>query len=337
MESRIEAAIGAMRGRRAVLVGDLVVDTYVYGETVRVSREAPVVVVRKERVEYRLGGAANAAANLAALGIATEAVGVVGDDEAGVHMRDMLIEAGVDVSGVRSVPMTTPQKTRILAGAFGTARQQVLRLDDEPDLIAAALVSADVVRDFEAHVDGADVVVLSDYGAGALTDEVIAAARAAKARGTPVCADSRYRLASFTGVTAVSPNVPEAAALVDAPLNDSAAVERAGAAILELLRCDVCLITQGRGGMSLFRAGQAPHHVDIVGAEEVTDVTGAGDTVMATFAASLAANLGMVNGMALANCAAGVAVMRVGTTTVAPAELVAAASGGGVELEPWDG
>jgi len=326
-----------MRGRRAVLVGDLVVDTYVYGETVRVSREAPVVVVRKERVERRLGGAANAAANLAALGIVTEAVGVVGNDEAGARMRDMLIDAGVDVSGVRTVPMTTPQKTRVLAGAFGTARQQVLRLDDEPDLAAAAQVSADVARDLEAHAEGADVVVLSDYGAGVLTEEVIASARAAKVRGIPVCADSRYRLASFTGLTAVSPNVPEAAALLDTVVNDGAAVDRAGAGILEVLGCDACLITQGRGGMTLFCAGQAPRHVDIVGAEEVTDVTGAGDTVTATFAASLAANLGMVNGMVLANCAAGVAVMRVGTTTVAPAELVAAASDGGVELEPWDG
>jgi rfaE bifunctional protein kinase chain/domain len=336
-ESRVELALAAMSGRRAVLLGDLVLDTYVYGETVRVSREAPVVVVRKERVEHRLGGAANAAANLAALGVATEAVGIVGDDEAGARVLEMLAAAGVETGGVRSVDMTTPQKTRVLAGAFGTARQQVLRLDDEADLAAAERVSAEVARGLERHGAGADVVVLSDYGAGAVGDESIAVAQRLRASGIPVCADSRYRLAAFSGVTAVSPNIPEAAALVDAALDDMAAIDSAGGAILRTLGCDACLITQGRGGMTLFRPGHEPRHVGIVGPDEVTDVTGAGDTVTATFAAALAARIGMVNGMLLANCAAGVAVMRVGTTTVSPEEIAAAAERGGVELESWDG
>jgi rfaE bifunctional protein kinase chain/domain len=179
--------------------------------------------------------------------------------------------------------------------------------------------------------------VLSDYGAGAVGEESIAVARKLKASGVPVCADSRYRLASFTGVTAVSPNIPEAASLVDAALDDLAAIDRAGGAILRTLGCDACLITQGRGGMTLFRPGHEPRHVGIVGSDEVTDVTGAGDTVTATFAAALAARIGMVNGMLLANCAAGVAVMRVGTTTVSPGEIAAAADRGEVELESWDG
>jgi rfaE bifunctional protein kinase chain/domain len=329
---QINAALQAMRSKRALVVGDLVLDTYIYGETVRVSREAPVVVVRKERVEHRLGGAANAAANLSALGVDTRIAGLLGDDEAGERLHSMLVAAGVGVEALRAAPMSTPQKTRVLAGAFGTTRQQVLRLDDESDRAVARRCSTDVAAALPQAIAGVDVVVLSDYGTGAVSHEVITAAREA---AVPVCADSRHRLASFSGVTAVTPNVPEAEALVGDALSDNSAIERAGAAILERLRCEACLITQGRGGMTLFRPGHTPRHVDIAGSDEVTDVTGAGDTVAATFAAALAAGLGMVNGMVLANCAAGVAVMRAGAATVAPAEVAAAMAKHGLELEPW--
>jgi rfaE bifunctional protein kinase chain/domain len=293
------------------------------------------LVVRRERTEHRLGGAANAAANLAALGVATEVVAAVGQDLAGDTLRDMLRGAGLAVEHVGDDGGATPQKTRILAGAFGTARQQVLRLDDEPAAIAPSSVGQRVGRDLEQLGAEADVVVVSDYGTGVVSAQVIAAARALAAAGRPVVVDSRHRLAELGGVTVVTPNVPEAAELSGVAIGDQRDVERAGAAILARLSCSACLITQGRAGMTLFRPGVAPRHVPIVGAEEVTDVTGAGDTVVAAVAAAIAGGLGLVNAMMLANCAAAVSVMKAGTATVSPAELCASCERGGIVLEPW--
>jgi D-glycero-beta-D-manno-heptose-7-phosphate kinase len=337
MKSTIHEAVEAMRGRKALLVGDFVLDTYLYGETVRVSREAPVIVVRKERLEHRLGGAANAAQNLAALGVETHVLGVVGQDPAGEQLRAMMGDAGVNVDGLSAGGVTTPQKTRVLAGAFGTARQQVLRIDDEPEGILPATAAQRVVRELEARASTVDVVVVSDYGAGAVTEPIIGAVNALARRGVQVCVDSRYRLSSFRGVSAIKPNTPEASELVGFPLIDVAAVERAGVMLLERLECGACLITQGRRGMTLFRRGQPTRHVAIVGVDEVTDVTGAGDSVTATLSAALAAGVGLVNGMLLSNCAAAVVVMKVGAATASPTEIVDTATRGGVELEPWAG
>jgi len=325
-----------MRGRRALLLGDYVLDTYLYGETVRVSREAPVIVVRKERVEHRLGGAANAAQNLAALGVETHVVGQLGDDDAGRATRAMLGDAGVNATALQLGGVTTPQKTRVLAGAFGTARQQVLRIDDEP---AAALPEAHterVVAELEARAHQVDIVVVSDYGLGTITEPIVAAVVGLAKRGVRVMVDSRYRLPAFRGVTAVKPNAPEAADLVGYAISDRAAAERAGAQLLHNLDCEICLVTQGRRGMSLFERGKSSDHVAVVGAEEVTDVTGAGDTVTATFAAALASGLGARNAMRLANCAAGVVVMKVGAATASPGEVSLTARQHGVELEPWE-
>lgn len=335
VDATVDSAVAAFRGKRAVLVGDLVLDAYLYGETGRVSREAPVLVVREERQEFRLGGAANVAANLAELGVEVRLVGLLGEDEAGARMRSMLGQAGVDASRLRAASWTTPRKTRILAGAIGTARQQVLRIDQQPNAGMADSLAGELAADLTASAADADIVVISDYGIGMVAPAVIDSARALAAAGTPVLVDSRYRLALFAGLTVVKPNAPEAAALVGYPLSDAAAIDKAGHEILERLDCRACLITLGRGGMTLFARGRPPIHVDIVGDEEVTDVTGAGDTVTATFCASLAAGLGMPNAMRLANCAAGVVVMKAGTATAAAVEIVAAARRGGTELDPW--
>ncbi len=327
-------ALDALRGKRALLVGDFVLDAYVYGETVRVSREAPVLVVRKEREEYRLGGAANVAANLAAVGVATSVVGAVGQDDAGRRLAGMLRACGVDTHGLLATEVTTPQKTRILAGAFGTARQQVLRIDEEPATDIAGPLSVAVSNTVKKQATHTDVVVVSDYGLGTLSAGVIEAVRGL-AKQVPVCVDSRGRLAQFAGVTAVKPNLPEAAELVGFPLSDRAAIERAGAAIVTKLDCAACLLTLGQGGMSLFAREAPPAHIPVVGSAEVTDVTGAGDTTLALFAGALAAGLGFANAMRLANVAAGVVVMKVGAATATPDEIEQAAREGGVELLPW--
>lgn len=331
----VSAAFAALKGKRAVLIGDLVLDAYVYGETVRVSREAPVLVVRKERTTHRLGGAANTAANLAALGLATTMVSALGSDTSGDVTKQMLQASRVSTDAIIGSDAATPVKTRILAGAFGTTRQQVLRIDDEPEPIGPAVQErlADQLRKQAAH---ADVVVVSDYGMGVVTGAVVDAVRELIARGATVTVDSRYQASAFAGATAFMPNVPEAEALAGFPLHNKDSINRAGSDILQRLKCKALLLTQGRGGMSLYRSGMATAHVDIVGEGEVTDVTGAGDTVTATFSAALAGGIGMTNGMKLANVAAGIVVTRLGTATATPEEITAAADLAGVELEPWD-
>lgn len=331
----VQRALAAMAARRALLVGDLMLDAYLYGETVRVSREAPVLVVRKERTEARLGGAANTAANLQALGVQTEVVGVAGQDEAGQQLVHMLRAGGSGVAGVQRPARTTPVKTRVLAGAVGTSKQQVLRLDDEPQAPLDAAVHAALAAEVAHRAAGVDVVVVSDYGGGALSDGLVRVLQELVRSGMPVCVDSRYQLRRFAGMTALTPNLPEAEAAVGFCIDGPADLLRAGEQLRRGLECEALLITQGQGGMTLFENGQASRHVGIVGAKEVTDVTGAGDTVIATLSAALAAGIGVYNGMLLANCAAGVVVGKTGAACASPAEIATAAKRGALEMQPW--
>lgn len=331
----VARALAAMAGKRALVVGDLMLDCYVYGETERVSREAPVLIVRKEREEYRLGAAANTAANLAALGLQVRLAGVGGDDDAARTLERMLGEAGCRTDTLHRCALATPVKTRILAGAFGTSRQQVLRLDAyvertlQPEWLEAV---ANTVRRLAREVD---VVVVSDYGHGVVTGQVIAALQEVARAGSLVCVDSRHNLRAFAGMAALTPNVPEAEALVGRSLHAPADVAAAGDQILRELRCKACLITLGQRGMTLFRPKAPACHVDVVGQTEVTDVTGAGDSVIATLAAALAAGLGVKNGMLLANCAAGVVVSRMGTASASPQDVAQAAKAAALRLEAW--
>jgi rfaE bifunctional protein kinase chain/domain len=334
-QTPLVSALAAMRGRRVLLVGDPVLDIYLWGETVRVSREAPVVVVRQERREQRLGAAANTAANLAALGVETVMVGSVGQDSAGRELGRMLGALGVDTGAWVPHHCATPSKTRVLAGAPGTMRQQMIRIDDEPteplgDEIDRAV--AEAVRERAKHTDA---IAVSDYGLGTVGPATLAVIRTLAASGLCVCVDSRERLSEFTGVTAVKPNLPEAEALLGTRLHKPEAVAQAGELIRARLECEACLLTQGRGGMTLTVRERPPVHLAKVGADEVTDVTGAGDTVLAVFTAGLAAGLGFHNAMCLANCAAGVVVTKVGTAVATPDEIALACALGGVELLPW--
>lgn len=323
-----------MHGRRALLVGDFMLDAYLYGETQRVSREAPVLVVRQERVEHRLGGAANTAANLRALGVETILVGVRGEDAAGLRLKRMLEDCGADTTALLADARATPVKTRILAGAFGTSRQQVLRLDSEPEGTLPLALAKQLAESLVAAAPHADVIVVSDYGAGTVTGPVRTALDSLRAQGHRICVDSRYDLQRYSGMAAITPNIPEAEGVVGFMLHDQGAVERAGPMLLDQLQCDAALVTQGQRGMTLFRRGHAAVHTPVVGPAEVTDVTGAGDSVIATLAASLAAGLDLVTGMHLANCAAGVVVTKMGTVTAAPEDIMAAARASGLELGP---
>jgi len=307
-----------------VVVGDFVADEYVYGETDRVSREAPVLIVRFESSELKAGGAGNAAQNLAALGLRVRAVGAVGDDALGAALLDEMREGGIDVSGVERVrARQTEAKTRILAGGRSTRRQQMIRLDRAAREPLPEPVARRLVRTLERLGSRASAILASDYGSGALGPSALDALRRLKKGGVPVCVDSRYNLRAFTGLTMVKPNEVELEAASGVSLSGSGALERAARVLMKRVDCDVLLVTRGRNGMSVFRRGLAPVHVPAHGSQDAVDVTGAGDTVAATFSAGIAAGADAVAAARLANVAGALVVQKPGTATVTREELAA--------------
>lgn len=307
-----------------VVAGDFVADQYVYGETERISREAPVLIVRYEHSELKAGGAGNAALNLAALGVRVRAIGVVGDDSLGDTMLELLSASGVDASGIQRVEgRTTESKMRILAGGRSTRRQQMLRVDRASSEPLPARARARVLRDLRVAARGTGAILASDYGGGALGPEVLDALRVIRARGVPVCADSRYRIAEYLGVTMAKPNEPELEAATGLSLHDTDGLERAARALLRKLGCEQLLVTRGRNGMSLFRKGRAAFHLPMHGRRAAVDVTGAGDSVAAAYCAAIAAGSEPEWAARLANVAGALSVQKPGTATVSRDELLA--------------
>jgi rfaE bifunctional protein kinase chain/domain len=311
-------------GADVVVVGDFVADEYVYGETERISREAPVLIVRWETSELKAGGAGNAAQNLAALGVKVHAVGVVGDDALGSALLEEMADGGIDVSGLVRVPgRATEAKTRILAGGRSTRRQQMIRLDRAPREPLPATVRKRLVRELERHGKDARTVLASDYGSGTVDADAIEVLRRLKKAGVPVCVDSRYALRAYTGLTMVKPNEVELEAASGVSLSEPGALERAARTLLKRVDCEVLLVTRGRNGMSVFRKGLPPVHIAAHGSQDAVDVTGAGDTVAATFSAGLAAGGDPVSAARLANVAGALVVQKPGTATVSREELAA--------------
>jgi D-glycero-beta-D-manno-heptose-7-phosphate kinase len=306
---------------RAVVLGDLVADHYLYGQTERISREAPVLIVRHERDEVKLGGGANVAANARALGGQVHAVGMLGQDAAGRAMRQLFGHRQIDVSAPSSRGVSTETKLRILAGGLSTSRQQMLRVDRGavgplPQPLRRALARA-----LDSAAAGADVLMVSDYGAGVVCDETREVVRSLARGGLPVCVDSRFSLAQLEGVTVCKPNEPELSALTGLPVSTDRQVDAAARAALERLGCQVLLVTRGRRGMTVYQAGHRPVRLPVHGPEEAVDVTGAGDTVIATFALALGAGSAFLEAAHLANVAGGIVVQKQGTATVSRAEL----------------
>ena len=329
-KQRLLALVDACSSRRVVVAGDLIADEFVYGEVARVSREAPVLILKYDATEMVGGGAANAANNVAALGGRARLAGLVGTDPEGRRLRRSL-HRGVDRAQVAPArEYRTPVKTRILAGGIHAARQQVVRIDREPDWPVADALRRAFVKRINAMLRDCDAVILSDYGSGLVTpafaDEVrrVTAARSRR-RPVPVVLDTRYRLLEYRGLTACTPNESEVERALGVTIDDDLeALERAGRLLLRRTRMQAVLITRGSRGMALFQPKQPTAHIPIFGADEVTDVTGAGDTVIATFGLTLAAGASFYEAARLANYAGGLVVMKRGTATVSAEELAAA-------------
>jgi len=318
--------VGRLRGRRILVVGDLIADEYLYGKPARISREAPVLILRFTDREVRLGGAANAAHNVQALGAQAVPVGVVGDDEGGAAIAALFERAGISTEGlVRAPGRRTPVKTRIMAGGSESTRQQVVRLDREPEPGLPPDVEARLLERLGALSREADGVVCSDYGYGVVSPRVFeTVCQGARERGAPVSVDSRYDLLRFRGATAATPNEPEVEALTGTELVDERAIEKAARQVLERLGAKLLLVTRGSRGMALFEREGPVTFIPIHGSDQIADVTGAGDTVISAFTAALAAGAPPGHAAWLANVAGGVVVMKRGTASATPADLAQA-------------
>ena len=315
--------------RKILVVGDAIADQFVYGEISRVSREAPVFILRHEHTETAPGGAANCAANLTSLGAQVSLIGVVGNDEPGTALLEKLSSAGVDCSGVVvSTDHRTTTKVRVLAGQSHSARQQVIRIDYDGETDFDVKLREQLTEQMSAGVRHAEAVIISDYGYGVGDPAATQAIRSAADGGRiPVLVDSRFRLSGFPGLTSATPNEDELVHLIGREPVDVAELEAAGVQLCQHLGYRALLITRGSNGMMLIETDKQPLHIAAVGPHEPVDVTGAGDTVIATYTLALASGASFAQAAHLANLAGGIVVMKRGTATVTAEELIAAAIG----------
>jgi len=309
------------------VVGDLVADEFVFGEISRVSREAPVLILKHRERTILPGGGANAVYNLAYLGVNVLPVGVVGEDESGRLLLKRFRQKHIPTSGiVKDRSYTTVTKTRILAGMTHSGRQQVVRIDREPAAAPNGHITHELTVAARKYAGVSDGLLVSDYGYGAATPVIVTAIRANRSLDNiPITVDSRARMLEYRGATAATPNEPEVEAALRINIGDDwTKLVQAGDQIMRSMKLQSLLITRGRHGMVAFDRKHKPIDIPIYGSDEVADVTGAGDTVIATFTAALAAGADAESAAQLANYAGGIVVMKRGTATVSQQELLAA-------------
>jgi len=309
------------------LVGDLVLDRFILGTPKRISREAPVIILHHEGQRDIPGGAANALANMAALGLNVIALGAIGDDEPGAALRRALTDRGVATNSLVVVPgYRTPTKVRILGGGASSLKHQVARYDIEDELPDDGDWYNELLDRLSAIADCA-AVAISDYGYGSVQPDIVDALREIVGRDTWISLDSRYRIGEFIGVDGATPNLEELEVAVGRRLLEDGEVARAAAELCSALDARFLLATRGNRGMTLAGADGAVSHLPVFGTDEVADVTGAGDTVLAVLTAALAAGASPLEGARLANIAAGLVVMKLGTATISSDELRTAITG----------
>ena len=327
MENRFSDILNAMRGKRILILGDMIADVYLTGRISRISREAPVLVLEHQDERVVPGGASNVVHNVATLGGVAVAVGVVGDDKAAKGLREMLSGKGVEVSGlVADVSRPTTAKTRVIAGGRATVSQQIVRIDKEDRSPLSEKIFTRL-RDFAlAAVSRADGAVLSDYGGSVLSDALAAEVISmCQKRGVPTIVDSRYSIRRFVGVDYVKQNDAELSDAMGEEMADEASLRAAGERLRTELSAKGVLVTRGEKGMTLCLEDGCAVDVPVVDKSEVFDVSGAGDTCVAAFILAIAAGSSPEDAARLANVASGIAVRKMGTATVSLEELQTAA------------
>jgi D-beta-D-heptose 7-phosphate kinase/D-beta-D-heptose 1-phosphate adenosyltransferase len=320
----LEALVERFAGRRLLVLGDLMIDHYLWGRVERISPEAPVPVVEVQRETSSLGGAGNVAANLSALGAEPVLVGLVGEDSRAQQLFDAFAARGVATDAiVRDASRPTTMKTRVIAHSQQSARADWESRADVEGPALAALVAV-----LEREMAGVHGLIVSDYGKGVITRPVLdAAIGLAKSRGIPISVDPKEsHLDAYHGVSILTPNQYEAGNMMAERIKDEASLMNVGWGLQKRLDAECALVTRGPDGMSLFERGGRYTHLPTV-AREVYDVTGAGDTVVSVVALALAAGADYPSACYLANHAAGVVIREVGTATCSPAQLRASIAG----------
>jgi len=314
-----------------VLLGDFVADEFQFGEISRVSREAPVLILKHRETQLVPGGGANAANNLVSLGARVLPVTAVGDDAAGDALIAHFRRKRADVSGIlRAKGWTTPTKTRFLAGWAHTVAQQVLRVDYEPQSPLPDAIRKKLQKRLSAKLRHAHALAVSDYGFGVATPELVQRGTAKRKSALHVTLDARYQLQRYAkaGITAATPNEAELEALHRTTIGQNIdELARAGRATLSAMKLSALLVTRGRHGMALFEPGDRFSQIPVHGSDQAVDVTGAGDTVLAAYTLALACGASPLEAAHIANIAGGLVVMKRGTATVSRDELLEAIRG----------
>ncbi|MFQ6037515.1 MAG: bifunctional heptose 7-phosphate kinase/heptose 1-phosphate adenyltransferase [Candidatus Aminicenantales bacterium] len=314
-------------GKKILVWGDIILDTYIYGTTRRISREAPVLILSYERQEYALGGAGNALRNLKALGAEPHPIGVVGRDDAGRKILRFLKRENIATEHVFAEPSAvTPIKTRILAGEETTRKQQILRIDKESRMPDSDKLRKKILQTLRELRTSGSALLISDYHCYSVKEDVFRRVQPAfNTRSIPITLDSRFRLLRFPGVTALTPNEPEVEHALQTSLQDSPQkVMHAGRTLLKKSRAQALLITRGSRGMVLFENRRPAYSIPIYGSTDIVDVTGAGDTVISVFTLALACGANFRQAARLANFAGGIVVMKKGTAVLTRGELAEA-------------
>lgn len=311
--TRLRTLLEGFPRAKVAILGDIMLDRYIWGDVNRISQEAPVPIVEVRHNSSRFGAAANVAENVASLGAHAALVGVVGDDDAGRELLSLLAGRGVDVEGVVTEPSRpTTTKLRVIAQS-----QQVVRADSEVTTDISGDAEARVIEGLRRAIEDSDVLIVSDYGKGVVTGTTIATAiSTARELGKKVCVDPKEsHFASYVGVTAITPNQKEAGAAVGKTITDDDSLLAVGTELLRRLEAECVVITRGEQGMSLFMSTGETVHLPTA-AREVFDVTGAGDTVVSALSVALAVGASMEEAAIIANHAAGLVIREIGTASV---------------------
>jgi len=307
---------------KIAVIGDIVADIYIYGKPFKLSREAPVLVVRHDGEKVLPGSAGNTIHNLSRLGVRVFHLVVVGDDEAGRLLSSRLSAMNIDREGIIVVEgRSTTTKTRIMAGDDHTSKQQVIRIDREIRESLPEKVGKRMMGYLDRIATQVDALIVSDYGYNLITPTLLERIKAIAANKA-VVVDSRYRLHLFSGFTAITPNESEAEAISQSSIANGKDAIRVGKRLVEELDLKAVLITRGNSGMVLVERSGGTSEIPICGSDDITDVTGAGDTVTAVFTLSLAAGASFYEAARLSNYAGAVVVMKSGTATASPEELI---------------
>ncbi|MCE5300067.1 MAG: PfkB family carbohydrate kinase [Spirochaetia bacterium] len=318
---RYEAIIDRFKNRKVMVLGDFVLDEYIYGETERISREAPVLILRHRKSVYLAGGGANPVMNIRDLGAEPIPVAVVGNDEYSEILLDMMKKKGIDTSHIiRTENYSVPLKTRVMAGSVHTVKQQIVRIDRYYEEDVDPAVEQMLIGSINRAAKNVDVILVSDYDGGIITDRAIKAVNALAKAGKKVVVDSRYGLKKYKYVATATPNETEAGPAVGHEKYGEEDVELIVKKLAKVMKGTGMIVTRGSRGMIVLEKGKVSR-IPAYGTDEIVDVSGAGDTVSSIIATALACGASLVDAAFLANIGGGLVVMKRGAATVPVHEL----------------